>query len=108
MIEYEFKKQNFANISTKIQADRLTSLRQFNKRLTVDVDARNPVGLYDFGSPQLFTEGIKSLETAKGPLKVEASITQAFTEFLNFETRISAILCRSDSLSITGFPVPLT
>jgi hypothetical protein len=48
------------------------------------------------------------LNTAKGPLKSEASKTQALTKPPIFETSISAIFCKSDSLSITGLPVPVT
>lgn len=39
---------------------------------------------------------------------MEASITQALTGPPNLDTRISAIFCRLDSLSIIGFLVPST
>lgn len=84
----------------------ITSSRKFDKSEIVDVEAGNPTAEYDFGSPHRFTEGTKSLYTAKGPLKTDASITQALTEPPNLETRTSAIICKSESLSITGFPVP--
>lgn len=74
----------------------------------VDLEAGNPTGSYDFGSPHLFTDGMKSLYTAKGPLNTEASITHVLTEPPIFETKTSAIVFKLDSLSITGFPVPTT